>query len=248
MLKRVRILKYPLLLLRPFLVIYVALVSCKPNSPTTTKFNVADDEGSVTELIPEDIVSETVLNALDYDTLVWMELTEDDSIMLDLRYAEKDNFTGQVIYPCARCILRREVSEKLMSINRQLLRSKGLRMKFFDCYRPLPAQQKLWDIVPDATYVANPQKGSMHNRGAAIDLTLVDSNGNEINMGSDFDEFGVISRHDNYQLPKEVLDNRAFLKSTMESAGFKSIKSEWWHYSLSGTGSPITDWQWACNH
>ena len=119
-------------------------------------------------------------------------------------------------------------------------------MKIFDCYRPLTAQRKLWDIVPDATYVAHPGKGSMHNRGAAVDLTLIDDTGKELDMGSDFDVFGRISRHDNFDLPSKVLENRAMLKTSLTSAGFKSIKSEWWHYSLSGTGSQLSDWDWPC--
>ena len=96
------------------------------------------------------------------------------------------------------------------------------------------------------SYVAHPQKGSMHNRGAAVDLTLVDTNGKQLEMGSDFDVFGRISRHDNLDLPPNILENRALLKSSLTAYGFKSIKSEWWHYSLSGTGSQLSDWNWPC--
>lgn len=231
-------------MLRQGLFLIALLIGCRADS--TRNYSESKAEASKVEMDVCVDIEPMRKVTLDYDTSIWTELTLSDSIVLDLRYATLNNFTETVIYPCARCFLRRPIAKKLVQINQQLLLSKGLRIKLFDCYRPLQAQQKLWDIVPDETYVANPTKGSMHNRGAAVDLTLVGPDGNELNMGSDFDEFGSSSRHDNYKHPKQVLDNRAFLKSTMEVAGFKSIKSEWWHYSLSGTGSPITDWQWEC--
>ncbi len=227
----------------PFLLLLL-LLSCKADKPPRTTQALIRQADSLIESHTDSIFHSP--KEVDYDSLIWTEITFADSVMLDLRYATTHNFTQTQIYPCSRCFLRRPVAQKFLLINQQLIDSKGLKMKLFDCYRPLGAQQKLWDIVPDETYVANPKKGSMHNRGAAVDVTLVDKDDNELDMGSDFDAFGSVSRHDNFSLPKEILINRALLKSTMEAAGFKSIKSEWWHYSLSGTGSPVTDWQWPC--
>lgn len=180
-----------------------------------------------------------------YDNILWTEISADEGFHLDLKYATEENFTKQIIYPCARCFLRPQVAKKLRDIL-SLLNEKNLSIKLFDCYRPRPAQQKLWDIIPDATYVADPKKGSMHNRGLAVDMTICDGNGQELDMGTAFDHFGRESRHNFYDLADDILTNRALLKGTMEEQGFNSIKSEWWHYSLLGTGHKISDWEWDC--
>ncbi len=184
---------------------------------------------------------------LDYDTLAWSEITEADSIYLDLRYATENNFTKTQIYDCARCFLRPEVALRVRRINYFLHRKYNWRLKVFDCYRPRPYQQKLWDIVPNPIYVSNPKKGSMHNRGAALDLTIVDADGKELDMGTDFDYFGREAHTDFVDLPDTVLQNRAILKEIMLGNGFKGIQSEWWHYSISGLGSELSEWVWPCN-
>lgn|GEM_PF-797792 len=183
---------------------------------------------------------------LDYDTSRWSEILVSATVELDLKYATQDNFTEQIIYPCARCFLHPRVASTLMEINEQAQNEKGWHIKLFDCYRPVPAQQKLWAILPNATYVTNPAKGSMHSRGVAVDLTLVDNGGKEIDMGSPFDHFGRISRHDYTGLPSDIQQNRTYLRELMTAYGFNSIKSEWWHYSLSGTASGLSDWEWPC--
>jgi len=190
---------------------------------------------------------EALFHIIDYDTTEWRELTVTDGFILDLRYSTSNNFTDSIIYPCGRCFLRPKLASIIYNLNKELEKSNGYAIKLYDCYRPLSAQQKLWDIVPDATYVANPAKGSMHNRGSAVDLSLVNiKTGKELNMGTDFDHFGRESRHNYLDLSQEVLGNRQFLKNHLEARGLKSIKSEWWHYSLSGTGRPLSDWQWPC--
>ena len=183
---------------------------------------------------------------LDYNKDNWTELTESKGYLIDLKYATEDNFTEQVIYPCARCFVRPRLAKKLAVVQEELLKERNLSIKLFDCYRSIPAQQRLWDIVPDATYVADPKKGSMHNRGAAIDLTLMDSVGRELDMGTAFDHFGRESRHNYFDLAPQILENRRLLKETMMKHGFNYIKSEWWHYSLNGTGHGVSDWEWPC--
>lgn len=150
----------------------------------------------------------------------------------DLRYATENNFTKQKIYDCAECYVRSEVAKALILAN-QAFQQKGLKIKFYDCYRPLDIQKKMWAIYPDARYVANPNKGgSMHNKGGAVDITLVDSLGNELPMGTAFDHFGIEAHHGYNKLPKTVIENRKLLKTTMEQHGFRSITTEWWHYDF----------------
>ena len=106
----------------------------------------------------------------------------------------------------------------------------------------------MWKIVPDANYVANPKKGSIHNRGGAVDITLVDSLGVEIDMGTKFDFFGEEASHNYLNLPESVLKNRVLLKEIMLKNNFKSFDSEWWHYNLKGSNKDkIYNLKWKCN-
>ena len=181
----------------------------------------------------------------DYDTTKWKELTAADGFVIDIKYATTDNFVKEKIYPCARFFLRPKVADALLQVNKEL-KTQGYRLKLFDGYRPRPAQQKLWDKVPDPNYVAPPSKGSMHNRGVAVDLTITDMTGKEINMGTPYDFFGPAAHHDCTNLPKEVLQLRTKLKAVMEKHGFRSIRTEWWHYSYATGTYPLDDWQWQC--
>ena len=180
----------------------------------------------------------------DYDTLLWTEI-EGSRIKLDIRYATTNNFVKKQLYDCPRCFLRPEVAKEILKIN-EILKDKGLKLKLFDCYRPRPIQQKLWNIKPDARYVTPPTKGSMHNRGLAIDLTIIDDTGKQLDMGTGYDYFGIKAYHTTTNLPKQVLENRKLLKSLLESHGFKAIRTEWWHYSYTQKSYPLSDWVWDC--
>ena len=201
------------------------------------KIHQTEQVGSSKEFVPKEIF---------FQKEGWLEITADSSIVLDLKYATPDNFLSQVIYPCGRCFLREEVAEALFSAQEQLSKH-GLKFKLFDCYRPLPAQRLLWNVMPNASYVTPPSKGSMHNRGMAVDITLVDMNDQEKDMGSPFDHFGIEAHSDNLSLPDDVLANRKILASIMIKAGFKGIRTEWWHYSFVGDPHPLADWEWPCN-
>ena len=177
----------------------------------------------------------------------WKEITTANSgIVLDIRYATTNNFTEKQIYDCPRCFMRPEIADKLIRLNKEIQHKYQYKLKVFDCYRPRPAQQKLWDIVPDSMYVAPPSKGSMHNRGIAIDLTLVNENGEELEMGTAYDFFGRAAHTDYFDLPKNILENRALLQDLMNSIGFKKIQSEWWHFSCEEQMYPLSDWEWPC--
>ncbi len=166
----------------------------------------------------------------------------------DLRYATENNFLKAKVYDCAECYTRVKTAKALIAANQDFLKQ-GVKIKFFDCYRPNSVQYKMWEIVPNPQYVANPDKGSIHNKGGAVDITLVDLEGNELDMGTDFDFFGKRAYHDNTDLPQHILDNRKLLKETMEAHGFWSIRTEWWHYNLSAASNDsVANFKWPCSN
>jgi D-alanyl-D-alanine dipeptidase len=169
----------------------------------------------------------------------------DASILIDIKYATTDNFVKEKMYNCGRCFLRPEVAAAIVLAHKKL-QKKGLGLKIFDGYRPRPFQQRLWDKVPDDRYVTNPKKGSMHNRGAAVDLTIVDKKGKELDMGTAFDFFGEKAYQTCTDLPKNVLENRKLLRETLAEFGFNHIRTEWWHYSYTKKKYALSDWLWEC--
>ncbi len=185
---------------------------------------------------------------MDFDDDFFVDIaTFDTNIVEDIRYATANNFTGKVIYDCPFCLFRYFAAQDLKKASQEFQRM-GYRIKVFDCYRPHPAQYKLWEIVPNINYVANPDKGSIHNRGAAVDLTLVDSTGKQLNMGTTFDYFGYPAYSINMDLPDSILQNRNTLWTVMENHGFKRIKTEWWHMShYSCLRYPISEMDFPCS-
>ena len=166
--------------------------------------------------------------------------------VLDIKYATADNFLKQAVYDCGECYLREATAKALLAAQKEFVK-RGYSLKLFDCYRPLSVQKKMWKILPGTHYVANPAKGSKHNRGAAVDLTLVDAQGKELDMGTPFDFFGKKAHHTCTTLPKKVLENRKLLKDVLNKYNFKSIFSEWWHYEYRPEmQSKVEDFQWQC--
>ena len=164
----------------------------------------------------------------------------------DLRYATENNFMNSRVYDCPKCYTRAITARALIEANEAFLEH-GVRIRFFDCYRPNSVQYLMWDIVPNPQYVANPVKGSIHNKGGAVDITLETLEGVPLPMGTDFDFFGKPAYHDATDLPEEVLRNRKLLKETMEAFGFWSVRTEWWHYNLKAASSyPVEDFKWPC--
>lgn len=164
----------------------------------------------------------------------------------DLRYATTNNFLKEKVYDCPECYTRAKTAKALLAANEDFIKL-GYRIKFFDCYRPNSVQYKMWKIVPNPQYVANPKKGSIHNKGGAVDITLETLDGIEVDMGTDFDFFGKKAYHDNTNLPEEILGNRKLLKETMEKHGFWSIRTEWWHYNLSAmSNAKVANFKWNC--
>ncbi len=164
------------------------------------------------------------------ETLVDLEALSTEFVY-EIRYATPNNFIGEILYDCAKCLLRPEVAEALLEAN-QYFCELGYRIKIYDCYRPLDVQKKMWAKVPKAGYVGNPYgNGSIHNKGAAIDITLETLDGCYLEMGSDYDYFGREAHIDNYNFSKEILANRKLLFEGMRKFGFSPIRTEWWHFS-----------------
>ena len=154
-------------------------------------------------------------------------------IKTDLRYATRENFMHTELYPpIAAAYVRLPVAKALEEVQKELKR-KGLGLKVFDAYRPYSVTVKMWELIKDERYVADPGKGSGHNRGIAVDLTLIELNSNiELDMGTGFDNFTDTAHQDFTGLSPKILSNRKILKTVMEKHGFTPLKTEWWHYSL----------------
>ena len=152
-------------------------------------------------------------------------------VVLDLLYATSNNMTGRPIYAQPLCLLHQDAEASLRQAA-HLARHAGVQIKIFDAFRPHEAQVLLWEAATDKAFVADPRIGSNHTRGVAIDLTLVDTQGQELDMGSGFDEMSELSHHFNPQVRPAALANRQLLLDIMQQAGFEPIAHEWWHYSL----------------
>jgi D-alanyl-D-alanine dipeptidase len=152
------------------------------------------------------------------------------NVRLDIRYATTNNFTGQQLYPAPYCYLRKSTAKKLARVQKEL-EQMGLGLKIYDGYRPFRITQKMWDLIHDERYVADPKKGSKHNRGTAVDLTIIDRNGNEIPMPTGYDDFTEKAHSDYKNLPAEQIKNRALLRYLMEKQGFEVLSTEWWHFN-----------------
>ncbi|MCY7292106.1 MAG: M15 family metallopeptidase [Ferruginibacter sp.] len=155
------------------------------------------------------------------------------TIILDLKYATKNNFTKQKLYKKANTTyVRLDAAIALLAIQKTL-NEQGYGLKVFDAYRPYAVTKLMWNLILDERYVANPKYGSGHNKGISVDLTIVKLSSNtELDMGTDFDNFTELAHHT--YTPKfdaAIIFNRTLLKSTMEKFGFKSLETEWWHYA-----------------
>ncbi len=233
--------------------IMVSFIQCKearePVSPKKKEITVEKTQEK--EIVKEEVatikeVEEKKKQSAKAIPSDWKEIDETTGIAIDIKYATKDNFTKKQIYDCAKCFLRPEAAAKLTEIHKILKDKYGYGLKVFDCFRPRPYQQRLWDIMPNPSYVTPPQKGSMHSRGLAVDLTIVDKNGKDLDMGTPYDFFGKEAHQDYKGHNAEVNKNRALLKSIMEEHGFGSIRTEWWHYSYKTKSYPLDDWVWEC--
>jgi D-alanyl-D-alanine dipeptidase len=167
--------------------------------------------------------------------------------VIDMRYATADNFTGTVLYPVARCLLRAEVGERLAAAA-DTLRAHGHRLVLWDCYRPASIQRELWRLVPDPRYVAEPTfddagkpiGGSKHSRGAAVDVSLADLAGTPRVMPTAYDAFGPESS--GASATGAAAKHHAALRAAMVAAGFEPMPTEWWHFDAANWSTyPLSD-------
>ena len=213
---------------KPFALLctFLCIVSCKSQ---TIVSDAKENNSSI-------INDTTFVNLKDYSL----------DFVYDMKYATTDNFLKAKVYDCEACFLRLKTVTALVEVNKKFMK-KGFKIKIFDCYRPLDIQKKMWKIVSNPEYVANPAKGSVHNRGGAVDITLVDATGQELNMGTSFDFFGIEASHNYPNVSMEVKKNRILIRTLMISNGFNSFDSEWWHYNLkSGLNDKISNAKWDC--
>jgi len=150
---------------------------------------------------------------------------------IDIAYATDNNITGKPVYRQAGCYLHPKAAEK-MTIACDLADKLGLRFCVFDAYRPPEAQWALWRHNPDPDFLSLPWRGSPHSRGAAVDLTLVDGDGQHLDMGTGFDAFTPLSWHGNTEITAAAQKNRHLLMGIMTTAGWDFFRNEWWHYQL----------------
>ena len=155
-------------------------------------------------------------------------------VLAEVRYATRQNFTGEALYPSAQLWLHRDTARAL-SLVQSDLRKRGLALKIYDAYRPLRVQQKMWNLIRDERYVSNPAKNrGRHTRGTAVDVTLVDRLGRELPMPSDYDDFSERAHRDYRGGTAEQRKNRQLLEDSMGRRGFIPFPSEWWHFDLAG--------------
>ena len=152
-------------------------------------------------------------------------------IVIELKYATTDNFTGKKIYDFTEAYLRYGTVKKLMNVQ-SALKEQGLSLKVWDAFRPTSAQFVLWEVCPDSTYVANPNKSfSSHSKGNTVDITIVDEKGEELIMPTAFDDFSKQADRDYSDCSKEARKNALLLEDVMKENGFKAYFGEWWHYT-----------------
>ncbi len=157
---------------------------------------------------------------------------QDGRIRVLAVYATPDNFVGEALYPEPRIFLRRSAMERLSRVQ-SALESRGMGLMVFDGYRPWSVTRRMWEVIGDPDYVADPSKGSRHNRGMAVDVTLVDGRGNRLPMPTDFDAFVPEARAD-AEVLEPMRTNRRVLIEAMAAQGFGVLSSEWWHFDCEG--------------
>ena len=152
-------------------------------------------------------------------------------VAVDMIYATSKNFTGSKVYKRSGCYLHPRAAELLAKAIR-LAAQQNLRFKIYDAFRPTEAQFVLWQHTPDANFLADPRKGSPHSRGIAVDLTLINTKDEVLEMGTEYDAFTPLSHHGSVSISPEAQQNRYTLLGIMTAAGWDFYKNEWWHYQL----------------
>lgn len=244
-------LKKSLKKIRSLLIIIICcclfVCSCKQAVSNSEPFESGSKTIIDTPLVQKDTVLNIDAELIDSFPEGFIDLINlDSNIIVDIKYATENNFTKEKLYPCARCILLEEVANRLIQVNKQLL-EKSLRLKVLDCYRPQSIQKKLWEVKPDPKFVMSPSKGSGHGRGTAVDVTLVNTDGSDLDLGSGYDEFTDKAIYQNSNVTQSQMRLRWILKKAMRDQGFNPIRTEWWHFQYGRRNNkPLQDFKWTC--
>ena len=202
---------------------FLILVSC--SAPNNNPYNL--DLINTLDSYQETISQDSMKKFVDLEDYI-------PGIVLDIRYATKNNFTGEQIYRQPKAFVRLPVAMALLKVQQEL-NKEGLGLKIYDAYRPYAATLKFYDVLPDTMFVAAPWHGSRHNRGCAVDVSLVDlSTGKELEMPSAFDDFSEKAWPSNHKVSEAVRNNCDLLINTMKNHGFTVYPYEWWHYDYEG--------------
>jgi zinc D-Ala-D-Ala dipeptidase len=210
--------------LKALILLFLPLCSLKAQSTDTSRYGVP-----LVNRISQ--YSAQVAAQADKEMVELKQVIPD--LVYELRYAGKNNFTRQVLYPVStrHTFLRKPAAEALARVQAEL-RKQNRGLKIFDAYRPYSVTVKFWELIGDERYVAHPAKASGHNRGLAVDLTIIDlKTQQELDMGTGFDDFSDTAHHTFTSLPQSILENRAYFRALMEKQGFRLFETEWWHYS-----------------
>ena len=215
--------------------------SCKPKETIVTndhiEISVVNKDHYTAASATNNTSDTSFVNLKDYSS----------NFIYDMKYATSDNFLKSKVYDCEVCYLRLKTVKALIMANDDFMKL-GFKIKIFDCYRPLDVQKKMWKIVPNPIYVADPAKGSIHNRGGAVDITLITMDGKELDMGTAFDYFGEKASHNYLNFSDSIHENRKLLKNVMINSRFNSFDSEWWHYNLStALEDKVSNFKWKCD-
>ena len=219
------------------LALSILLCACTPSSTQPETAPVAEtaaptavpETTTVPTTLPADKPTETLPEPDDADFVRVIDYLP--SVSQELMYATDRNFTGQIIYDFTDAYLRYGTVKKLAAVSEDLAEF-GLALKIWDGFRPVSAQRKLWEVCPDPAYVANPNKGfSSHSRGNTVDLTLVDTAGNEVEMPTGFDDFSAKADRNYADCTEAAAAHAQMLEILMEKHGFSGYFQEWWHFS-----------------
>ena len=210
-------------------VFYAVVFSIFPVIAFTQECQVVQNS-SVVISKPEELYKTTVMNTGKVMTDLKKNIPR---LLFDLRYTTINNFMGVALYPAIHTTwMRKTAADSLKAVQVELA-GIGLGLKIFDAYRPYSVTQRMWEKIHDERYVADPKKGSGHNRGIAVDLSIVRlKTGEELEMGTVFDDFSDSAHLSFTGLPAATLGNRLLLRRIMEKHGFKALETEWWHFSL----------------
>ena len=215
-----------------FAVLAFILIACSKDDAVTNELNIAPNQYGLKVISRYEDYTATI-KADSNNRLMNLEAII-PGVQLDIRYATANNFTGQKVYDSAMAFLRLAPAKALQQVQNEL-KAQNLGLRVYDAYRPYTITIKFYEIYKDTNFVAAPWLGSRHNRGCAVDVSLIDlSTQQEIPMPTEYDDFTAKAKPDYADLPDSVKANRKLLIDIMAKYNFEVHHSEWWHFDYTG--------------